>query len=123
LATASAGVYGQNQVQSISSQLLKQYFQLGRGKWRGHVRIKPEIRKAIEFRRFNLMDSFPQKEYFQVIFCRNVMIYFDKRVQEAVVNKFYDALVDGGYLFIGHSESLMGAQHRFHYIQPTIYRK
>jgi chemotaxis protein methyltransferase CheR len=123
LATASAGVYGQNQIHTISSQLLKQYFQQGRGEWRNHVRIKPELRKAIEFKRFNLMDPFPNRDHFHVIFCRNVMIYFDKKVQETVVNKFYDALVEGGYLFIGHSESLMGTQHRFQYIQPTIYRK
>jgi chemotaxis protein methyltransferase CheR len=123
LTAASAGVYGHNQIQTISGQLLRQYFQQGRGKWHSHVRIKPEIRKAIEFRRFNLMDPFPKNEHFHVIFCRNVMIYFDKKVQEKVVNKFYDALVEGGYLFIGHSESLMGTQHRFQYIQPTIYRK
>jgi chemotaxis protein methyltransferase CheR len=123
LAAASAGVYGHNQIQTISGQLLKQYFQQGRGKWRSHVRVKPELRKAIEFKRFNLMDPFHQNEHFHVIFCRNVMIYFDKKVQEKVVNKFYDALVEGGYLFIGHSESLMGTQHRFQYIQPTIYRK
>lgn len=123
LAAASAGVYGRNQIQTISGHLLKQYFQQGRGKWHSHVRIKPEIRKTIDFNRFNLMDPFPHKEHFHIIFCRNVMIYFDKKVQERVVNKFYDALVEGGYLFIGHSESLMGTQHRFEYVQPTIYRK
>ena len=123
LAAASAGVYSHSQIRTISGQLLRQYFQQGRGNWHSHVRIKPELRKAIEFRRFNLMDPFPHMEHFHVIFCRNVMIYFDKKVQEKVVNKFYDSLVEGGYLFIGHSESLMGTQHRFQYIQPTIYRK
>lgn len=123
LGTAAAGVYTHNQVSSLSPQLLKRYFQKGQGKWHSHVRVKPDIRKAIEFKRFNLMDPFPKKEFYHVIFCRNVMIYFDKKVQESVVNKFYDALVEGGYLFIGHSESLMGTQHRFQYIQPTIYRK
>jgi chemotaxis protein methyltransferase CheR len=123
LATAAAGIYGQNQVQTVSAPLLHQYFQQGQGKWQNHVRVKPEIKSSVEFSRFNLMDPFPKKDFFHIIFCRNVMIYFDKKVQEVVVNKFYDALVNGGYLFIGHSESLMGTQHRFHYVQPTIYKK
>lgn len=123
LSTASAGAYHQNQVGNVSNQLLKKYFQRGQGKWREYVRLKPDIRKTIEFKRFNLMEPFPKRDFFQVIFCRNVMIYFDKQVQETVVNKFYDALVEGGYLFIGHSESLMGIRHQFCYIKPTIYRK
>jgi chemotaxis protein methyltransferase CheR len=123
LSVAAASVYHQNQVGNMSKQLLQRYFQRGQGKWLQHVRLKSDIRKTVEFKRFNLMEPFPNKNFFHIIFCRNVMIYFDKKVQEAVVNKFYDALADGGYLFIGHSESLMGTRHQFQYIKPTIYKK
>jgi chemotaxis protein methyltransferase CheR len=69
------------------------------------------------------MDKFPYKNSFDLIFCRNVMIYFDQETKAALVNKFYDALKTGGYLFIGHSGSLQQTQHRFNYIQPSIYQK
>jgi chemotaxis protein methyltransferase CheR len=123
LSTATNGVYPLNQVRNLSKQIMKRHFQQGRGKWAQHVRLKREIRNLIKFQRFNLMEPFPKTDYFHVIFCRNVMIYFDRQIQQQVVNKFYDALVPGGYLFIGHSESLMGAQHQFQYIRPTIYQK
>lgn len=123
LAKAAAGVYPKTQTRNITGQLLRKYFQQGQGKWADHVRLKPNIRKEIQFQRFNLMDPFPKRDHYHIIFCRNVMIYFDKNIQEKVVNKFYDALTDGGVLFIGHSESLMGTQHKFNYIRPTIYRK
>jgi chemotaxis protein methyltransferase CheR len=123
LTTAANGVYHQNQTRSVSNQILRKYFQRGNGQWAHHVRLKRDIRNPIEFKRFNLMDPFPHRDYFHVIFCRNVMIYFDRQVQQAVVNKFYNALVPGGFLFIGHSESLMGSNHQFQYIRPTIYQK
>ena len=75
------------------------------------------------FRRFNLMEAFPFKHPLDLIFCRNVMIYFDKATQARLVKKFHDALNTGGYLFIGHSESLTGVDHGFKYVQPTVYRK
>ena len=77
----------------------------------------------IEFRRFNLMDPYPFRETFNVILCRNVMIYFQKKTQEELVNKFCDALVDGGYLLVGHSETLAGVDHPFQYITPGVYCK
>jgi chemotaxis protein methyltransferase CheR len=69
------------------------------------------------------MESFVFKQGFDLILCRNVMIYFDRNTQAALVNKFYDVLRDGGYLFIGHSETLTGIDHRFTYIRPSIYCK
>ncbi|MBI3581827.1 MAG: protein-glutamate O-methyltransferase CheR [Nitrospinae bacterium] len=87
------------------------------------ARISPEVRGMVTFRRLNLMENFPFKRLFEIIFCRNVMIYFDKQTQGVLVNKFYDALREGGYLFIGHSESLAGLRHGFKYVQPTIYQK
>ena len=69
------------------------------------------------------MDPFPENKGFDIIFCRNVMIYFDKPTQERIVQKFHLALNEKGYLFIGHSESLTGVNHSFKYIQPSVYRK
>lgn len=85
--------------------------------------ISPEIKSLVTFRLFNLMESFPFKHPFDVIFCRNVMIYFDKEVQEKLVNNFYNALSNKGFLFIGHSESLIQLKHPFKYHEPTIYNK
>ncbi len=123
LDAAGAGVYHQAQVQAIPPPVLRKYFQRGSKKWEGHYRVKPVMRQVIDFKRLNLMEPFPFQQPFHVIFCRNVMIYFDKDIQNKVVNKYYDCLVPGGYLFIGHSESLMGTAHRFKYVQPTIYQK
>lgn len=83
-----------------------------------------KLRNEVIFRKFNLMEpSFPFKKKFHVIFCRNVMIYFDLETKNTLVNKFYDLLETGGYLFIGHSESLNRDETRFKYIQPAVYRK
>lgn len=123
LGTATNGVYHGSQVQTIAPNVLRKYFQRGQGNWAGHFRLKPFVRKTIEFKRLNLMEPFPFSTKFQIIFCRNVMIYFDKQTQSRLVNKYYDSLVSGGFLFIGHSESLMGTEHHFKYVQPTIYQK
>jgi chemotaxis protein methyltransferase CheR len=69
------------------------------------------------------MNPFPFKKPFHVIFCRNVMIYFDKKTKQKLIRKFYDALEPGGYLFVGHSESIDLSQVRFKYVEPAIYRK
>jgi chemotaxis protein methyltransferase CheR len=81
------------------------------------------LKEVVQFGRLNLMESFVFKQGFDLILCRNVMIYFDRNTQAALVNKFYDVLRDGGYLFIGHSETLTGIDHRFTYIRPSIYCK
>lgn len=86
--------------------------------------ICDRIKKEVIFRRFNLMeDVFPFKKKFHVIFCRNVMIYFDNETKNDLVNKFYNSLEYGGYLFIGHSESLSRDKTKFKYIKPAVYRK
>jgi chemotaxis protein methyltransferase CheR len=85
-------------------------------------RVKPAIRQMVTFRRLNLMDpTFPFSGKFDVIFCRNVMIYFDRKTQEELVNKFYKYLHPGGYLLIGHSESLNSINTPFRFVKPTIY--
>ncbi|PKN32606.1 MAG: protein-glutamate O-methyltransferase [Deltaproteobacteria bacterium HGW-Deltaproteobacteria-19] len=123
LQTATQGVYPADKVKGVPPPLMKRYFQYGTGTSDGQVRIKREIRDRIAFERFNLMDIPRFSHPFDIIFCRNVMIYFDKSTQSAVVKRFYDVLQPSGHLFIGHSETLTGLDHQFHYVQPSIYRK
>ncbi|MBI5813981.1 MAG: protein-glutamate O-methyltransferase [Nitrospinae bacterium] len=124
LGKASRGLYTENQIKTVPKETLRKYFDKEHSDDAPLYRIKPEVRQLIQFKRFNLMSpSFPFKRKFEFIFCRNVMIYFDKPTQQTLVNKFYDVLAVGGYLLIGHSESLTGVQHRFKYVQPTVYRK
>jgi len=124
LERASMGVYGEQQLASVPNNIKRNYFQKGSGDSSGMYRIRPEVRRIIYFKRFNLMiNTFPFKHKFDCIFCRNVMIYFDKPTQETLVNKYYQSLAPGGYLLIGHSESLTGVHHNFKYARPTIYQK
>ena len=123
LRTAEMGIFHKKRIENIDRAILKKYFQIGQNNWVDHFRIKRQIRSRIEFKRFNLIEAFPEYNKFAVIFCRNVMIYFDKKIQEQLVNKFYNCLIKGGHLFIGHSESLMGIKHEFTYVKPTVYRK
>jgi chemotaxis protein methyltransferase CheR len=123
LAQAKSGVYPAVRLEKIPAYVVRKYFQRGHGRQEGYYRVKPSLRKMIEFKRFNLVQSLPFKEVFDLILCRNVMIYFDKNTQQALADKFYDALLDGGYLFIGHSETLTDIEHRFKYIRPSVYQK
>jgi len=85
--------------------------------------VNDKIRKEILYRKKNLMDPFNFKKKFQVIFCRNVMIYFDNDTRDDIVRRFYDITEPGGYLFIGHSESVSNSRTGFEYIKPAIYQK
>ncbi|MBM4341462.1 MAG: protein-glutamate O-methyltransferase CheR [Deltaproteobacteria bacterium] len=123
LKTAESGVFHKERVHSISSPLLKKYILRGDGKWQDSVRVKDAVRKHVQFMRLNLMEPFSFKEPFDCIFCRNVMIYFDKKTQADLVARFYECLVEGGVLLIGHSESLTGMSHPFKYVRPAIYKK
>lgn len=86
-------------------------------------KLKDEYLRLIKYRQFNLMNTFNFKKGFDLIFCRNVMIYFNNSVQEILINKFYNDLVTGGILFVGHSESLFNKVHEFKNIGPSIYIK
>jgi chemotaxis protein methyltransferase CheR len=85
--------------------------------------VKDNIRCMVRFAWLNLMDSWPMKGPFNVILCRNVMIYFDRATRQKLINRFWDLLEPGGYLFVGHSESLSTISHKFRYVQPATYRK
>ncbi|MDY0360501.1 MAG: protein-glutamate O-methyltransferase CheR [Desulforegulaceae bacterium] len=123
LEKASIGIYEMSRVADLDISILRKYFKKGTGQRKGFVRVSREIRNKIDFLRFNLMEPYHFKFNFDIIFCRNVMIYFEKKIQSAVINKFYNVLNPGGYLFVGHSESLMNIEHKFKYVEPTIYQK
>jgi chemotaxis protein methyltransferase CheR len=123
LSVAAKGVYGKEKVEKIPYEWLRRHFQKGVKGWQGYFRVKSRVRELVTFKRLNLVESFSFDATFDVIFCRNVMIYFDKPTQERLVNRFHQALAKDGYFFIGHSESLTGIQHPFRYIQPSIYGK
>jgi chemotaxis protein methyltransferase CheR len=121
LAHAEAGVYGVERVEKLSPERLKRFFLKGAGGNAGVVKVRPELRDLITFRRLNLLDTkWPVRGPFDAIFCRNVMIYFDKPTQLAILEKFAPLLPEG-LLFVGHSESLFHAAHLFHSRGRTVY--
>jgi chemotaxis protein methyltransferase CheR len=121
LTTARAGVYPEERVNLVPENLKRKYFQkIGNGQWAVNEQLKEET----TFRRFNLMNKeFPFKKPFQIIFCRNVMIYFDQPTRDALVKRFHQVTEPGGYLFIGHSETLGRTQGLYHYLMPATYQK
>jgi chemotaxis protein methyltransferase CheR len=123
LAQARSGVYRAARLEKVPNAMLRKYFHRGYGKQEGYFRVKPLLKEVVQFRRVNLIEPFTFKRPFDLILCRNVMIYFDRSTQAALVNKFYDVLTDGGYMFVGHSETLAGVDHPFTQIKPSIYRK
>jgi chemotaxis protein methyltransferase CheR len=121
LEEASKGIYRNEDIGTLPSHWKMSYF--NRSDNENSV-IANKIKNEVIFRKFNLMEStFPFKRKFHVIFCRNVMIYFDAQTKRELVNKFYDCMEYGGYLFIGHSESLNREETKFKYIMPAVYRK
>jgi chemotaxis protein methyltransferase CheR len=123
VACAASGIYEARAVTAIPAPLLKKYFQRSGEGEQARYQVKPEVKERMAFRYLNLMEPWPFKGHFDFIFCRNVMIYFDKATQERLVNNFCRFLRPGGHLFIGHSEGLSGVNHEFKYVKPTIYRK
>jgi chemotaxis protein methyltransferase CheR len=123
LRTAHKGIFAKERLKNVPSAIIKKYFQMGFGACEGQFRIKKHLRDIVQFSRVNLMDNPPHNFRFDIIFCRNVMIYFDKATQETLVSRFHQCLNRGGYLFIGHSESLTGLSHALEYIEPGVYRK
>jgi chemotaxis protein methyltransferase CheR len=124
LQRAKVGVYREEAVKKVPPTLLRAHFQKGFGPQEGNYRVKPHLLESVTFRQLNLLEgSFPFTEPFQVIFCRNVMIYFDRPTQTELVNKLARQLVPGGYLFVGHSESLSGIKHSLTMLKPAIYQR
>lgn len=124
LQIAHSGIYPEDRTDTISLNFKKKYLTRSREKSRALVRISPELRSKIAFRRINFMDDdLGIAEKMDIIFCRNVVIYFDKPTQQTLMKKFYKQLRPGGYLFIGHSETLNGLDVDFKAVASTIYRK
>jgi chemotaxis protein methyltransferase CheR len=123
LRTAQRGIYPAEKAKQIDCNLLKKYFQKGFGRQAGRIRVKPEVRKAVTFNRHNLLSDPPPPQEFEVIFCRNALIYFDRSIKEKVVDKLYKVLRPNGYFIVGGAESLSNISHKFKYFKPSIYRK
>jgi chemotaxis protein methyltransferase CheR len=123
LASARRAVYPAGRFDDIPEAWRRAYLLRGRGESQGFYKIKPELAQLVEFARLNLIEPFPAREPFQVIFCRNVMMYFDKATQQNIVQRLAQCLVRGGYLFVGHSESLTGVDHGLQYVRPAVYRQ
>lgn len=124
LDVARAGIYETHRLGTVPPTFRQRYFGRVAGPDRTHAQVVPRLRERITFARFNLMtEHFPFRHGFDFIFCRNVMIYFDRATQEGLVARFSQHLRPGGHLLIGHSESLNGIRHVLTYVQPTIYQK
>jgi chemotaxis protein methyltransferase CheR len=120
---ARAGVYPLARVEGLPRPLLKKYFERGLGEQDGLARVRPAVRSRVHIRVRNLLEIDRPERTFDFVFCRNVMIYFDRPVQQRVVAMLERHLSPGGYLFIAHSESLNGVQHALEWVAPAIYRK
>ncbi|MCT4621633.1 MAG: protein-glutamate O-methyltransferase CheR [Marinisporobacter sp.] len=121
LSSAKRGIYSNERIATLPAKWKLDYFK--RFDHENAV-ILDKIKNQLILRKFNLMDkTFPFKKKFHVIFCRNVMIYFDHPTKTELLNKFYDMTERGGYLFIGHSESITRGTTRYKYIMPAVYRK
>lgn len=123
LAKAERGVYPLERVANIAQPRLQQWFLRGGGANQGMARVVPALREMIAFRHLNLMEEWPVRGPIDVLFCRNVVIYFNKETQRRIFEKFANCMAEHSYLFIGHSESLFKITDRFESIGQTIYRK
>ncbi|MBE9519807.1 MAG: protein-glutamate O-methyltransferase CheR [Proteobacteria bacterium] len=118
---ALEGVYPEDRTKEVPVQLKHKYFNKLTD---GQLAIKESIKREVIFRKFNLKNTnYPFKKPFQIIFCRNVMIYFDKQTRDTLLHRFYEATEPDGYLFIGHSETLGREQNLYKYIMPAVYRR
>jgi chemotaxis protein methyltransferase CheR len=123
LATAQRGVYAAD-ARGLSTQRLQRHMLRGKGANAGFMRVKPELQKLIEFRTFNLMaTTWSLGEPFDMVFCRNVMIYFDHATQRKVLEHIHEVMKPGGLLFVGHSENFTDSRDLFHLRGKTIYQR
>ncbi len=124
LERAERAIYKMERAETVPLQVMKKYFLRSKDREKNLVKIAPEIRHAVRFRRLNFMaEDFQMRESMDIIFCRNVIIYFDRPTQERLLNRLYDHLIPGGYIFMGHSETLSGLRVPLVSAGPTVYRK
>ncbi len=120
---ARLAIYPRTTLNTLPAPQFHQYFIKMNGPHTGSFQVVQEVRKLVRLSWLNLLESWPMKGPFDVIFCRNVMIYFDRSTQQKLINRFWDLLEPGGYLFVGHSEGLSAIKHQFRYMRPATYRK
>ncbi|MEJ5361832.1 MAG: protein-glutamate O-methyltransferase CheR [Spirochaetota bacterium] len=119
---ASEGVYHYSKIRgNIEDHLLKRYFYFDKEK--KTFTVKNEIKNSVQVRFLNLMDDYPFKRLFDIVFLRNVLIYFDNNEKEIILSKMYDYIKPGGYLILGLSESLVGIRHNFYQLPHSVYQK
>ncbi len=124
LETAAGGVYRASALKGLDGQQLRRFFLRGRGGNQGLARVRPELRECVTFLRVNLADDgWPFGEAFDVVFCRNVMIYFDARTQRRVLERIHRVLKPGGALFVGHAENLGASSDLFAPCGRTVYER
>jgi chemotaxis protein methyltransferase CheR len=123
LARATSAVYKADRVSGLPRHFILKYFERGADLPAGTLRIAEHVRRVVEFRQLNLLDSPPPGRPLDFIFCRNVLIYFDRSVQQGVVSRLEERLGSGGYLFTSHSESLNGLKHGLTWVAPAVYRR
>jgi len=123
IAQGQAGIYRADCLTDIPNDRIKRWFRRGRGEKSGLVKVSSELQKMIRFKRLNLLGQWPMQGPFDLIFCRNVVIYFDKEIQKKLFDRYADILSSDAHLFIGHSETLYKVTTRFDSLGQTIYRK
>ena len=124
LADGQLGIYRGEIVQRLPEDLLRKYFQRGFGQQEGQFRVKAALREHVSFHQLNLLEGeLPFTDMFHVIFCRNVMIYFDRATQEELVARLTRRLLPGGYLCVGHAEGLTVVKHTLRSVRPAIYQR
>ena len=123
LEKAASGVYRMEEVRGLPVDILRRHFERGVGEQEGLARVSAALRKPITYKQINLLEQGPGGQPFDVIFCRNVMIYFENDIQQRVVHMLERHLAPGGFLFVSHSESLNSVSHGLKWIAPAAYRK
>ncbi|MDO9168774.1 MAG: protein-glutamate O-methyltransferase [Methylobacter sp.] len=123
LQTASDGVYTEDRVSDLSEEMLKRWFMRGKSSQSGQVKVRHQLQQIIQFKKLNLMQDWPMKCHFDFIFCRNVLIYFDRETKASLAKRYAQMLSSRSWLFIGHSESLNQLSNEFELVACTSYRK
>jgi len=124
LEIAERGIYKLEHVEKLDASIVKAAFKRGTGRWEGFALVKKHLRDMVDVQYLNLMEGeMPPRNSFDFIFCRNVLIYFDKATQQAVLDKYHKCLAPDGLLFLGHSEGLAGGHKGFKYVAPAVYSK
>ena len=124
LQAGTQGIYHENKISMLPYSLKKEYFQRGKNTFKQQVRVNSDLRNAVNFRHFNLLSpDYTLLGMFDIIFCRNVLIYFERAVQYRIIQKLCNQLNSGGYLFLGHAETIMGFSLPLKTVRPSIFNK